>query len=359
SFNGRKILDGSFGNAAFQVGANVGETIELSLATSVRQDSIGALASTATTGLVAQFDGIDAVQNDSAVSGAFATSTQAAGQTFSLTVDGAAVISVTNGTVAAADIDTALGTQPVQDALAAAGVTFAGTAAGSDLVFSKADGTAFDILVVNDAASGGFAGADFATGTNPIDNGSIAVAGADLTLASGDLSIQVGDGTAVEITGTFASAQELADNINSNVDGVFAEVTQAGELTLTSTEALTITGANVPVGLADAEVTGSLETVNVNSVAAANDTIQRIDAALTSVSDLRSTFGAIQNRFESTIGNLGSTVENLSASRSRILDADFASETANLTRAQILQQAGISILSQANALPQSVLGLLG
>jgi flagellin len=79
---------------------------------------------------------------------------------------------------------------------------------------------------------------------------------------------------------------------------------------------------------------------------------------LTAVSSLRSTFGAIQNRFDSTIANLQAVTENLSASRSRILDADFAAETANLTRAQILQQAGTAILAQANAVPQNVLTLL-
>ncbi len=87
-------------------------------------------------------------------------------------------------------------------------------------------------------------------------------------------------------------------------------------------------------------------------------TIQRVDAALTTVSSLRSTFGAIQNRFESTIANLTAISENLSASRSRIQDADFASETAALTRAQILQQAGTAILAQANSAPQTVLALL-
>ena len=96
----------------------------------------------------------------------------------------------------------------------------------------------------------------------------------------------------------------------------------------------------------------------MTTVANANDTITRIDSALRSVNSLRSQFGAIQNRFESTISNLQSTVENLSAARSRIQDADFASETAALTRAQILQQAGTAILAQANAAPQSVLSLL-
>jgi flagellin len=102
----------------------------------------------------------------------------------------------------------------------------------------------------------------------------------------------------------------------------------------------------------------ALSAANVTTVANANTAITRVDAALTSVSTLRSTFGAIQNRFESTIASLAAVTENLEASRSRILDADFAAETANLTRAQILQQAGIAILAQANAAPQTVLALL-
>ena len=84
----------------------------------------------------------------------------------------------------------------------------------------------------------------------------------------------------------------------------------------------------------------------------------RIDSALASVSDLRGTLGAIQNRFESTINSLQSVSENLSASRSRILDTDFAAETAALTRAQILQQAGTAMVAQANSVPQNVLSLL-
>jgi flagellin len=98
--------------------------------------------------------------------------------------------------------------------------------------------------------------------------------------------------------------------------------------------------------------------VNVLNASAANDAVQRVDSALTSVSDLRGTLGAIQNRFESTINSLQGVAESLSASRSRILDTDFAAETAALTRAQILQQAGTAMVAQANAVPQNVLSLL-
>jgi flagellin len=98
--------------------------------------------------------------------------------------------------------------------------------------------------------------------------------------------------------------------------------------------------------------------VSVTSVVNANDAISRIDSALTTISSLRSEFGAIQNRFESTIVNLQTVSENLAASRGRIQDADFAAETAALTKAQILQQAGVSVLAQANAQPQLALSLL-
>jgi flagellin len=93
-------------------------------------------------------------------------------------------------------------------------------------------------------------------------------------------------------------------------------------------------------------------------VSNANTAISRVDAALASISTLRSTFGAIQNRFESAISNLQTTSENLTGARSRIQDADFAAETATLTRGQILQQAGVAMLAQANSLPNNVLSLL-
>jgi len=101
-----------------------------------------------------------------------------------------------------------------------------------------------------------------------------------------------------------------------------------------------------------------LTATKVTTASAANDAILRIDAALSAVSGLRGTLGAIQNRFESTINSLQSVSENLTASRSRILDTDFAAETAALTRAQILQQAGTAMVAQANSVPQNVLSLL-
>ena len=98
--------------------------------------------------------------------------------------------------------------------------------------------------------------------------------------------------------------------------------------------------------------------MDITTADAATRTLAIVDAALTTVNDQRARFGAIQNRLESTISNLQTSSENLSASRSRIRDADFAAETASMTRSQILQQAGVAMLAQANALPNNVLSLL-
>jgi flagellin len=98
--------------------------------------------------------------------------------------------------------------------------------------------------------------------------------------------------------------------------------------------------------------------LDVSTQANAQSAIARIDKALTYVSEQRSTMGAVQNRLTSTIANLASSTENISAARSRIQDADFASETASLTKGQILQQAGTAMLAQANSLPNGVMSLL-
>ena len=139
--------------------------------------------------------------------------------------------------------------------------------------------------------------------------------------------------------------------------------TFVGTIRLTSTDSITLSGAHETyIGYADNSAmalgASALNSASVTTVANANTMIGRVDSALTAVSSLRSTFGAIQNRFESTISNLTAVSENLTAARSRIKDADFAMETANLTRSQILQQAGTAMLAQANSLPQGVLALL-
>ena len=99
-------------------------------------------------------------------------------------------------------------------------------------------------------------------------------------------------------------------------------------------------------------------TLNLSTSAAASAAIDHLDSVLNNLVQTRTSWGAVQNRFESVIANLSNYVENATASRSRVMDTDFAAETANMTRSQILQQAGTSILSQANQLPQAALSLL-
>jgi len=131
----------------------------------------------------------------------------------------------------------------------------------------------------------------------------------------------------------------------------------------TSTNQLSVTTTNLAVtgGTGLFTFSGSLTAtgvVDVTTQGAASSSLANLDSDISQVSTIRSTFGAVQNRFEAVISSLQNYVENLEASRSRILDADFAAETANLTRGQILQQAGTAVLSQANALPQTALSLL-
>jgi flagellin len=143
--------------------------------------------------------------------------------------------------------------------------------------------------------------------------------------------------------------------ITSNFDADEFTV-EGGEITFDDPDSTTVDlfGA--------ATVTGdqvNLTDIDVSTRETASQTIAAIDGALSQVNGLRAELGSVQVRFESTIDNLSISAENLSASRSRIQDADFAAETANLTKGQILQQAGTAILAQANALPQNVLSLLG
>lgn len=196
-------------------------------------------------------------------------------------------------------------------------------------------------------------------------------------IAAGGITLTAKDGSTVDLgaIGAASSATERAgqirDAVNAVADqtGIYARNDTATTVTLTTTT--NTNGIVIGGTVNDATVTGfangttgltqntGFAGLDLNSTAGADTALSQMDAALEAVNTARANLGAIQNRFESTISNLSTTAENLSASRSRIQDADFAAETANLTRAQILQQAGTSILAQANALPQNVLSLLG
>jgi flagellin len=189
--------------------------------------------------------------------------------------------------------------------------------------------------------------------------------------AVGAFGVVTINGTTITPSALGADATEQATfNANAINDfsattGVFA-TSSGATLTLTSAADIVLAGAGAIAadGLTAATTTvaastGGFAAVDISTVSGANSAIVSIDGALTEVNTARATLGALQSRFESVVANLSINSENLSAARSRIRDADFASETANLTRSQILQQAGTAMLAQANALPQNVLSLLG
>jgi flagellin len=119
-------------------------------------------------------------------------------------------------------------------------------------------------------------------------------------------------------------------------------------------------GQNINITIADSDATAlGINATSVSTVAAAITAMDSVDGALSTINGMRADLGALQNRFESTIRNLSNISENVSSARSRIRDTDFASETANLTRSQIMQQASSTILAQANQRPQAALQLLG
>ena len=134
-----------------------------------------------------------------------------------------------------------------------------------------------------------------------------------------------------------------------------------GQVKFSSSDAYGVTDAAGQVMSQTTAVASTLDDVggiDITSQQGANDAIQIVDSALQFINGSRAKLGAIQNRVESTISNLSATSENLSAARSRIQDTDFAAETAELTRSQVLQQAGMAMLAQANAQPNNVLSLL-
>jgi flagellin len=169
--------------------------------------------------------------------------------------------------------------------------------------------------------------------------------------------------TAVDNT----NAQKLADAINKKMDqtGVYAVASGTGvvlKALFADKDTViggTVTGSGLTSGTTNA--TGNdtqVEDLDISTFLGAQRAISIVDKALNTVNSARADLGAIQNRFSSVVSNLSTAAENMSASRSRIMDADYAAETAAMTRAQILQQAGVAMLAQANAMPQNVLALL-
>jgi flagellin len=195
-------------------------------------------------------------------------------------------------------------------------------------------------------------------------SGQTGVVASDGGTSAGGVVLTAADGRNITTT-----ANSTLTSAATGLSGSGAGTTNYGSFSLSSAKSFTVdegsTGTTavasgiLAFGTYGAGRSGqSLATVDVSTATGANNAITAIDNAISSVNSSRASLGAIQNRFSSTISTLQSTTENLTAARSRIVDADFASETANLTRSQILQQAGTAILAQANSLPNGVLALL-
>jgi flagellin len=184
----------------------------------------------------------------------------------------------------------------------------------------------------------------------------------------GDLTVNGTDIGVLAAAGTTQERQaQVVDAINriSTTTGVGAFFdAQNNAIVMTSSATITLTGAaGASVGFvaadsATAAASANMASLDISSYGGAQLAIQQADAALTQINGARANLGAVQSRFETAIANIQISSENSTAARSRIMDTDFAAETAAMTRAQILQQAGTAMLSQANQLPQQVLSLL-
>jgi flagellin len=358
SFNGQKILDGSFGTASFQVGANVGETVSVNFSTGLGASQIGQIA-TAT--------------------GTQVTNDQLTENGLTIQVGQGEAVSVGQSVAGTQDGQSAESAYAKAAAINRAGVSGLTVTAANSQAFDFTSITTVDnynlsvngtaIYTGHDATATALTGADVAAQINL----EAATTGVRASFSGGVLTLETTDGRDIDVDETKSVAaaegitdQDNLDNTGATIDfqstaGVSASF--GGTITLSAAEIITLGGSDETyAGFTDGQQiavdSATLVDVDVTTVANAENTILRVDAALQTVSSVRSEFGAVQQRFESTIANLQTVSEQLAASRSRIEDADFAAETAKLTKAQILQQAGVAVLAQANAIPQTVLGLL-
>jgi flagellin len=295
TFNGKKLLDGNYGTT-FQVGANSGETIAVNIGTAMGSAGLGV-------------NGVDVTTAGTYAAGASGTSAKVS------------TVNAASGT--------------------AATLTFANASSGTSDFYSS--GASTDVSAAYKALDGSisFGGKTFDLGSVDWDT----AAGTDASLSTTEAlaALNTAAKSALGVTGnTFTAASGAADSL------VFS-VTEAVNGT---------TGAN-GYALSSSAKDVSTATATFAAGTGATAAIDKIDAAIKSVSTTRADLGAIQNRFEHTINNLNVAVENLSASESRIRDTDMAQEMTNFTRTQILTQAGTAMLAQANQAPQGILKLLG
>ena len=353
SFNGQALLDGTMGTANFQVGANANQLISATGANFLTStygnnqvQASGVLPSEATA--MAAKKTIDV-----AGSTGLATYTTTATDTARSVAAGINALTAKTGVTATASTD----------------VNLAVAAAGSQSFTLQSDNATAVTMSFTVTGTGSTA-SDYAAGINAINaqtaNTGVTAqydtlkGGMKLTNSTGN-DIKIVNGTAASGATSFTASGY--SNTGALVPAAAATAAGAtmvanGTLTFDSPGGFSVTDAGSGLTLSGTSKLQSVSSLDVTSFAGAQNALKITDAALASVNSQRAQYGALQSRFSSAIANLQSTTENLSASRSRIVDTDFASETANMTRGQILQQAGTAMLAQANSLPNGVLSLL-
>ncbi|MBA1278318.1 MULTISPECIES: flagellin [Pseudomonadaceae] len=356
TFGGRKLLDGDFSNVKFQVGSQANETIGFSIASTAAaklgNNEYGTKGSVAGTVVTAATNGTDAVlaaanfkiSDSKGATGAIAYTAE------STSKDIAGAI---NTATAAAGVGV---TAEVKNDVKIGGFdsTFNGgtvslTLNGESVTVDNFN--ANDLTAMKNQINSSNAGvtAEFAANSDgTLDKTSIVLKGSD------DISFSIAEADAthtydVGINGAASSA------VNSNANRI-----AVGEVKLSGVESFSFSGASTEIlsAATGSSTVNSVSKVDISTVDGAQSAIDVIDAALKSIDTQRADLGAVQNRFDNTIANLTNISENVSAARGRIQDTDFAAETANLSKNQILQQAGTAILAQAKQLPQAVLSLL-
>jgi flagellin len=384
-FNGTNLLDGSFTSASFQVGANANQVITATSANfSTSKYGNNRMGSVVAATANAVGDLVTGTTAGTTTSQSIVAAAVALGTTGSpiladtLTVNGSAgsaTVAVAKGDSAktvAASINAKSGSTGVSATARTeidASAFLAGGSYSLDVLSDNATTAVNVAFTVSANTSDGLAAGIAAFNDKSSQTGvtaklNVAGTGITLTNASGN-DILISNRSAVASVITVGGQAGIAGS-----NGAATAVTSAyvvGSLTVDSSKTFgvvsTIAATNVAktgffLALSGASQLQAVNTLDVSSVDSATRTLATVDAALSAVSGQRAQYGALQSRFDTTISNLQTSVENASAARSRTQDADFASETANLSRAQILQQAGTAMVAQANQLPQGVLALL-
>ncbi|MDY0977574.1 flagellin [Massilia sp. CFBP9012] len=350
-FNGQKLMDGTMGTANFQVGANAGQLISMSgsnfttstYGNNTTDIAAKSAASTATNGVVAGTVTINGSQGSKGIN-------VAAGDTAKATAAQINNASGETGVTATAKTDANL------DLVASASYTMT-------LESDNDDAVTISFSIGTDDANG-HAGAISAFNAQSAKTGVTA----SYDSKNGGIKLTHADGNDIKVknttTGATANNAVLSTYDTDGVKGTAVDTmgadggTAMGKITMNSEKSFSVVDATTTMGLGGNSDLDSVADLDIGTFEGAQAAIRTADAALAAVNSQRAEYGALQSRFESAISNLGSSTENLSASRSRIVDTDFAAETAKMTRGQILQQAGTSMLAQANSLPNGVLSLL-